>query len=374
MPPKKRKFASKRGVQISPPSPVSPPPNNTSHVGSLEDASNLGKGLLALPTELWMETLDNFPAIKPRTTIPHSGPVWPPRFLERTDVLRALSQVSVTYRRAFLPLLWESLDICCSARPRSSSSRPPIFLKHVAETLLRKCGGFAVSPDLASYVRKIHVVLSRYKSAAVVPTFSSTIALFQNLHTLHVLHADTQMTAAIKNGFKGVTLPSIRTLIIPDFCHEILRCCPGATTVWCIRDDGSKLVSVIAKHCREVEEMRGFQVKGNENLMKRIVKAAPNLRVLDMSSKSGYEVVLSHLPSFKKFNTLIIKAPMVPRAFLPEHVQKCIRDAESGFKDLPATSERRYIRLWHVPSSELYNIVGIEVPLRSDYYSSVDLY
>ena len=68
------------------------------------------------------------------------------------------------------------------------------------------------------------------------------------------------MTTAIKNGFEGVVLPRIRTLIIPGNCHEILRCCPHVTKVWCNRDDGQKLMTVIAKHCREVQDLRGFNI------------------------------------------------------------------------------------------------------------------
>ena len=63
------------------------------------------------------------------------------------------------------------------------------------------------------------------------------------------------LKSAIKGGFRGVEVPRIRTLIIPGHCHEILKCCPRVTKVWCNRDNGSKLVAVIAK---EVQEMRGF--------------------------------------------------------------------------------------------------------------------
>ena len=66
------------------------------------------------------------------------------------------------------------------------------------------------------------------------------------------------MTTAIKNGFQGVVLPKIRTLIIPEYCHEILRCCPRVTKVWCNRGDGSQLVRVISDYCKEVQEMHGF--------------------------------------------------------------------------------------------------------------------
>jgi hypothetical protein len=119
-------------------------------------------------------------------------------------------------------------------------------------------------------LRTVNVVLTRYQTATVIPIFSAFLQRLPHLHTLHVLHAHTQMTTALKNGFENVTLPNIRTLIIPGYCHEILKRCPRVTTVWCIRDDGSKLVSVLATHCKEVEEMRGFSC--HEKLLKSLFR------------------------------------------------------------------------------------------------------
>ena len=82
-----------------------------------------------------------------------------------------------------------------------------------------------------------------------------------------------KMTTALKNGFERVTLSNIKTLVIPGYCHEILKRCPRVTTVWCTRDDGSKLISVIEKHCKEVEDMRGFSVE--ERLIKSLFKFGP---------------------------------------------------------------------------------------------------
>ena len=74
------------------------------------------------------------------------------------------------------------------------------------------------------------------------------------------------MTTAIKDGFQGIELPRLRTAIIPGHCHEILKCCPEVTKVWCNHGDGSKLVTVIGKSCKKVQEMRGFSSK--EKLVK----------------------------------------------------------------------------------------------------------
>ena len=125
------------------------------------------------------------------------------------------------------------------------------------------------------YHRTVRIIITRYQSTLIMPKLASFLSSLQNLHTLQVFRAHTQMTTAIKKGFQGVVLPEIRTLIIPGHCHEILRCCPLVTKVWCNYDDGGKLVTVIAKHCKEVQEMRGFLA--DEKLIK---SALNNKRVV----------------------------------------------------------------------------------------------
>jgi hypothetical protein len=66
------------------------------------------------------------------------------------------------------------------------------------------------------------------------------------------------MTKVIKNDLQDVVFPRIRTLIIPGHGREILKCCPQVTKVWCNRGNGTNLVGVIAKYCKQVQEMRGF--------------------------------------------------------------------------------------------------------------------
>jgi hypothetical protein len=110
------------------------------------------------------------------------------------------------------------------------------------------------------YHRTVRVVIRRYKSAVIIiPNFISFISSLQNLHTLQIFHVINKITPAIRDGLQGVVLPEIRTLIIPGHCHEILKSCPQVTKVWCNNGNGTKLVGVIAKYCKQVQEMRGFK-------------------------------------------------------------------------------------------------------------------
>jgi hypothetical protein len=113
------------------------------------DASNLERGLLSLPVELSTEILDYFPVIGPYTTLYSYEYVLPEIYHLRIDMLRALSQVCIDYRRVFLPLLWESLNVCFMRE--DSPDLKVAFYKHVGGALVRNCDGLLANPNLASY-------------------------------------------------------------------------------------------------------------------------------------------------------------------------------------------------------------------------------
>ncbi|KDR85742.1 hypothetical protein GALMADRAFT_218831 [Galerina marginata CBS 339.88] len=351
---KKRKTASLQGLLLTPDREVG---LDQDCVGAFEDVSNSEKGLLQLPVELWTEIFDNFLDITPFTRAPHRPPVLPKIYLERTDVLRALSQVSVAYRRAFLPFVWTTFNVCCEAHHSSGVKSSHLFnnpaleassaFKHVGGTLIRKCDGLFANPDLRPYIRTVNVVFTRYRSAMVIPRFPVLLQSLPNLRTLHILHADYEMLDVLEDSLKDVLLPTVRTLIVQGSCHNILKCCPNVTTVWCIsndHNDNRKLVPFIQLYCKLVEELRGFS--WDETSIKDIIEAAPNLRALDMCVEES-QIVLNHLASFKDLNTITIKTSTWTEKYpaLMEALQKCVRDTKTQFEDLPTAKERRYIHV-----------------------------
>lgn len=147
MPPKKRKAqdaelaepSSKKQKSSRPPLEV---------LGTAENPANAGKAFLSIPMELTTEILSHFPAIDAYTRIRSDDPVLPTVYLQRPDILRALSQTCVAFRRVFLPLAWENLDVCVGPRVKRSST----FFKHAGDTLKRKSDGLLENKDLAKYV------------------------------------------------------------------------------------------------------------------------------------------------------------------------------------------------------------------------------
>ena len=143
--PKKRKTTTKSVSSL----PVHTQ-KNLVEWGENVDASNLERGLLSLPVELTTEVLDYFPVIGPYNAVSYIDYLLPEIYLVRIDMLRALSQVCIDYRRVFLPLLWESLNVCFMREDSPDSKRA--FYKHVGKALVRKCDGLLANPNLASYI------------------------------------------------------------------------------------------------------------------------------------------------------------------------------------------------------------------------------
>jgi len=98
------------------------------------------------------------------------------------------------------------------------------------------------------------------------------------------------MTSSLKSAFEGRTFPSVRTVVVPNHAHNVLRSCPEARRVICNSGDGSTLVSAIAKECKKVEVIEGFQP--DEKMMKRLsflrcFDCADNIDALSNRNREG---------------------------------------------------------------------------------------
>ncbi|KAK1229626.1 hypothetical protein PQX77_007294 [Marasmius sp. AFHP31] len=276
MPPKKKK-AKNSGKSISP----SDKPKDSKSPIQQNDSL-----FLKLPVEiLTTQILDYFPNVPvgiPEEIRPdHSqgpAPLLPEIVLERSKVLRALAQTCRRLREVCLPLQWEQLDLCAYPHERGYGGSWYLTITKKTE---RVSEGLLNSPDLASYVRIINVALTRCSPKTVLPAFARCIQALPNLHTLQVVHAHTQITSFIKNGFEGFSFPQIRTVIIPPQAHNLLLSCPEVRRVVCdCWVDSQKLVAPIVKICKKVERLEGMEM--TMTTLKRLVKSASNLKYLDL--------------------------------------------------------------------------------------------
>ena len=151
MPPKKRRNPPE---QLEPSAP-SKKSRIVAQTGSAEVAANANRGFLKLPPELWDEIFQHFYGVDLLSRVPGSNDdrVLPPKFLQKSDALRSLSQLCVAYRKIFLPILWESFMVCFNVRGRTNGEEEPLFFRHVGQTLLRKCDGLTSRADLHPLIK-----------------------------------------------------------------------------------------------------------------------------------------------------------------------------------------------------------------------------
>lgn len=108
-----------------------------------------------LPDETFLEILSYFPVINLRYKHTGQRGVWglnvlPGEFIERLDILRAITQTCRTLRRKFLSWLWERVEACVV--PTLSA-----WYIYVGNVLESKCHILLKNPSLATHVRLVDI-------------------------------------------------------------------------------------------------------------------------------------------------------------------------------------------------------------------------
>ncbi|KAG6856136.1 hypothetical protein H0H87_007196 [Tephrocybe sp. NHM501043] len=263
-----------------------------------------------LPAEIWLEILSHFTSVRIPTLRISNRALLPSSTLERQRVLKVLSQTCRQFRASFLPELWGRFEVCTTKaheeHPMHSLKTSVLgmeddfyysgaWYKTIAQALETRSNGLRNSPMHAKLVHTVSVALTRCQHTTTLPAFVQCLLTLPNLHTLQILRAHTQMTTHLKNAFEGHPLSQVRTVVLPDHAHNVLRSCPEVRRVICNDGDGGKLVSAIQKECKKVERLEGF--KPDDKLMKRLVKAVPNLQEIHFGQEVDL-VCLSPNPPF----------------------------------------------------------------------------
>ncbi|RDB23832.1 hypothetical protein Hypma_008940 [Hypsizygus marmoreus] len=223
-------------------------------------------GLPALPTELLLEIISYFPTIRVPATSARNVEVFPGIYLQRTKVLRTLSQTCKSLRGMFLPLSWERIEPCASDRVgnnRRSSTRagiPRLWEKVLATDLVRQLEIVTIrNPSLASYVKVVNVILTTFSSDTVVPELARCLALLPNLHTFQILGTSTPGGAALST-FQAKTYPTVRTLVLPSSALAIAKSFPHITRLYSLSTPDRMIIpKVLLEWCTDLEEFHGFE-------------------------------------------------------------------------------------------------------------------
>ncbi|KAG6907292.1 hypothetical protein DXG01_009485 [Tephrocybe rancida] len=315
--------------------------------------------VFTLPTEIWLEILSYLPSVRIPTLRISSSPVLPASTLARQQGLRALSQTCRQFRTLFLPQLWDRFEVCATKRQQETplhhsndvQGMEGVFVsgawyKSIAEALETRSNGLRNSPEHAKLVHKVSVALTRCQSGTVLPAFVRCLMALPNLDTLQVLRAHTQMTTHLKDAFEGHVIRQVRTVVLPDHAHNVLRSCPEVRSVVCNCGDGGKLVSAIQKECKKVEKLAGFGP--DEKMMKRLVKAVPNLQEIHLSSLRMELKTIGMLGSLKHLRVIELD---IPASSTPENT-KCIGLAKELLRKARDRGvQKTCLRLRHLSAS-----------------------
>jgi hypothetical protein len=200
--------------------------------------------------------------------------------LARSTTLRALSQTCASLRQMCLTLAWRRVYAC-------TTTGEGAWYQQVARVLHAKSHGLMSHAYLAIHVqfvnlhlsvrhiteltvlsfRVLTVALTRTEAKKVLPAFVSCLSFLPKLHTLELVHVHSEMTTALSNAFEGHTFPQIRRVFLPSCAHQLLRACTHVREVLCNEDDGSKLITAIAKACKHVEHVHN--IAGIHGYLKR---------------------------------------------------------------------------------------------------------
>ena len=137
------------------------------------------KTVFELPDETFLEILSYFPVINLRYRHTGQRGIWglnvlPGEFIERLDILRAITQTCRTLRRKFLSWLWERVEACVV--PTLSA-----WYIYVGNVLESKCHILLKNPSLAIHVRLVETCSTH--SAPSHPPSSAVSCPLQSLAT-----------------------------------------------------------------------------------------------------------------------------------------------------------------------------------------------
>ncbi|KDQ60173.1 hypothetical protein JAAARDRAFT_191574 [Jaapia argillacea MUCL 33604] len=281
-------------------------------------------GFPSLAPELFLEILSYFGTVSDDYIL--ANPEYlPSECRERIDLLRALSQTCRSLRSQFFGIAWERFAPCIC-----SESDGKVWWKVLGDSMEKQCKGLVKSPHLLPLVRTVTVTLTRYSVHRILAALVSCLESLPNLHTLQVLHAHAQMTSALGQAFKNVSLPSIRTVILPSCAHNIIKCCPEVRDVTCNEHHGSQLIGSLVKGgCNKVERFAGISPR--ITMVKRLAKLTPSLHTIVVQTRTAY--CIEDLVHIKSLRTIEIRhKPDNPVTLENERIEPHVEAAKTVLK------------------------------------------
>ncbi|KAI4523313.1 hypothetical protein K525DRAFT_268082 [Schizophyllum commune Loenen D] len=181
-------------------------------------------GFPTLPLELLLEIIDYFAKVLPITPAEELYTYPSPRtYLDRRDVLTALSQTCRALREKTLPMLWRDIQAFASTANITAKSWRGSWRewrRAVNKELDRQCFAVFRAPNIAPYVELL---------------FAHVLSLLPNLKTLHIVHLAYDCYNLL-NVFDKLRLPAVKTMVLPVVplsAGALLRSCPNVEHFIC---------------------------------------------------------------------------------------------------------------------------------------------
>ena len=91
---------------------------------------------------------------------------------------------------------------------------------------------FALGSESIRVLRKFVTVYLAWNKSSI-PLFIKCLESLQNLHTLEIERTTNFSPTSLEDALMGVTLPQIKTLVMPPIVHPLLQTVTMSRTVLC---------------------------------------------------------------------------------------------------------------------------------------------
>ena len=92
---------------------------------------------------------------------------------------------------------------------------------------------FALGSESIRVLRKFVTVYLAWNKSSI-PLFIKCLESLQNLHTLEIERTTNFSPTSLEDALMGVTLPQIKTLVMPPIVHPLLQNCHDVEDVVCV--------------------------------------------------------------------------------------------------------------------------------------------
>jgi len=249
----------------------SPSPPSQLHPGNLE----------YIPDDVLQEILSHLPTLTPHQVLfgwLGDWPIIPSTLLVRTPVLRALSQTSRLLRSRCLPMAWRNLELCTVRLPKHEEMSYITMYGAIHDATENAVHVLNACPYLLPLIQTVSIIVTYIRFPMIVPALAACLAKLPNLTTIQVIHAELMAAGAVKMGFQGQRLPSVRRITLPDSVHPILQSLPNVEEVICIEGSGHEIIdSLVNGDCRRVRMLKGITAP-----LSSLVTLLPGLRYIEV--------------------------------------------------------------------------------------------